>query len=659
MSKFKTKDLAKLGAVVAAAGAGAATGALAAKRAKRSAGEKQEKKAAEALRLSTYRNTERGANARNSKGIYYSNGNYEAFARPEKPEGVDQKSAWLVGSGLASLAAACFLVRDGQMKGENIHILEAMDIAGGACDGINDPTRGYVMRGGREMENHFECLWDLFRSIPSLEVPDASVLDEYYWLNKHDPNYSLCRATVNRGEDAHTDGQFHLSQKGCMEIMKLFFTPDEDLYDKTIEDFFDDEVFSSDFWLYWRTMFAFENWHSALEMKLYIQRFIHHIGGLPDFSALKFTKYNQYESLILPMQKYLESHGVQFQFNTEVTNVIFDFDGEKKVAKKIVCKVNGVEQEIELTENDLVFVTNGSCTEGTIYGDHTHAPVGDAEVRTSGCWSLWKNIAAQHPSFGHPEKFCGDISRSNWESATITTDNEEIIQQIEKICKRDPRSGRVVTGGIVSCKDSSWLLSWTINRQGQFKEQAKKDVCIWVYALFTDKPGDYVKKPMKECTGMEITQEWLYHLGVPVEHIDGLARHACNATPTMMPYITAFFMPRRKGDRPDVIPDGSVNFAFLGQFAETPRDTIFTTEYSVRTAMEAVYGLLGVDRGVPEVWGSVYDVRALLDSSVKLMDGKSPLDVLPPALSPVKNLVLKKIHGTVIEKLLKDHDVIR
>ena len=104
-------------------------------------------------------------------------------------------------------------------------------------------TRGYVMRGGREMEDHFECLWDLFRSIPSLEKPGASVLDEYYWLNKHDPNYSLCRATVNRGEDAHTDGKFNLSQKGCMEIMKLFFTRDEDLYDKTIEDVFDDEVF--------------------------------------------------------------------------------------------------------------------------------------------------------------------------------------------------------------------------------------------------------------------------------------------------------------------------------------------------------------------------------------------------------------------------------
>ena len=161
-----------------------------------------------------YRNTERGRYDKNGKGIYYSNGNYEAFARPEKPDGVDEKNAYIVGSGLASLAAACFLVRDGQMPGDHIHILEAMDIAGGACDGIFDPSRGYVMRGGREMENHFECLWDLFRSIPSIETPGVSVLDEYYWLNKHDPNYSLCRATKNRGEDAHTDGQLQLKSEG-------------------------------------------------------------------------------------------------------------------------------------------------------------------------------------------------------------------------------------------------------------------------------------------------------------------------------------------------------------------------------------------------------------------------------------------------------------
>ena len=395
-------------------------------------------------------------------------------------------------------------------------------------------------------------------------------------------------------------------------------------------------------------------------MKLYFQRFIHHIAGLPDFSALKFTRYNQYESLILPMQKYLEEAGVDFRFGTEVTNVIFDIRDGRKTATAIECRVNGAEQGIVLTENDLVFVTNGSCTEGTIYGDQDHAPNGDAEVRTSGCWSLWKNIARQDPAFGRPEKFCSDISKTNWESATITTLDDKILPYITNICKRDPRTGKVVTGGIVSCQDSKWLLSWTINRQGQFKEQEPEKVCVWVYGLFTDVPGDYVKKPMKECTGKEITQEWLYHIGVPVEQIPDLAAHSAVCVPTMMPYITAFFMPRAKGDRPDVIPDGCVNFAFLGQFADTPRDTVFTTEYSVRTAMEAVYGLLGVDRGVPEVWGSVYDIRELLHSTVCLMDGRSPLEVsLPGPLELLKRPLLKAIRGTVIEKVLRDQDVLR
>ena len=215
----------------------------------------------------------------------------------------------------------------------------------------------------------------------------------------------------------------------------------------------------------------------------------------------------------------------------------------------------------------------------------------------------------------------------------------------------------MVTGGIVSCRDSKWLLSWTINRQGQFKEQDPEKVCIWVYGLFTDRPGDYVRKPMKDCTGREITEEWLYHLGVPVEEIPRLADESAVCVPTMMPYITAFFMPRTKGDRPDVIPDGCVNFAFLGQFADTPRDTVFTTEYSVRTAMEAVYGLLGVDRGVPEVWGSVYDIRDLLDSSVCLLDGRSPLDLAP--FSAAKKPLVHFIHGTVLEKLLRDHGVLQ
>ena len=591
--------------------------------------------------------------------MYYSSGNYEAFAIPKKPEGVDAKSAYLIGSGLAALSAACFLVRDGQMKGEHVHILEKDPIPGGACDGYKYQDIGYVMRGGREMDNHFECMWDLFRSIPSIEDENYTVLDEYYWLNKADPNYSLCRATVNRGQDAHTDGKFGLSDKGAMEILQLFMTPDEKLYDKKITDFFDDEVLNTNFWMYWRTMFAFENWHSALEMKRYLQRYIHHIGGLPDFTALRFTRYNQYESMILPMVKYLESFGVQFHYNTKVVNVAFDCAGGKKQATRIDILRDGREDCIDLTENDLVFITNGGCVENSTIGSQNTAAPYRPEIKEGGGWDLWRKIAAQDPSFGHPDKFCYDPELSNWMSATVETLDQRIIPYITGICKRDPFSGKVVTGGIVTVKDSSWLLSWTLNRQQQFRDQPKDQLCVWVYGLFSDKPGDFVKKPMRECTGKEICMEWLYHIGVPTDQIEELAANSANTVPCMMPYIDAFFMPRAAGDRPDVVPEGAVNFAFLGQFAETERDTIFTTEYSIRTGMEAVYTLLNVDRGVPEVWGSVYDIRCLLDATVKLRDGKKITDMEMPLVGKLAlKEALKKIEGTEVEKLLKEYNVI-
>ncbi len=624
--------------------------------------------------------------------MYYSSGNYEAFARPKKPEGIEHKSAYIVGTGLAALSAACYLVRDAQMPGSNIHILEKDPIAGGACDGADIPGTGYVMRGGREMDNHFEVMWDLLRSIPSIEDPSVTVLDEYYWLNKEDPNYSLCRATENRGQDAHTDGKFGLSDKAAMQIMKLFFTPNEELYDRPITDFFDDEVLDSNFWLYWRTMFAFENWHSALEMKLYIKRFIHHIAGLPNFSALRFTRYNQYESMILPMQEYLQKAGVQFHFNTKVEDVQFTIGTEegpvravtgtgqdtiqriqqaqfprnphsspvKKTASRITVSSNGEQTNIDLTEDDLLFITNGGCVESSTIGSQTKAAAWDPQIEPGNGWDLWRRIAKQDPSFGHPDTFCGQPQKSKWMSATVTTLDGEIPPYIEEICKRDPFTGHTVTGGIVSCRDSSWLMSWTLNRQQQFRDQPSNQLCVWVYSLFPDNEGDFVKKPMTKCTGEEICQEWLWHMGVPEEQIADLAKNHANTVPVMMPYITAFFMPRAAGDRPDVVPDGAVNFAFLGQFAETPRDTIFTTEYSMRTGMEAVYTLCDVDRGVPEVWGSTYDVRDLLMSSVKLRDGKPITEMDMPFIEKsALGLMLKKADKTDLGKILREYGAVQ
>ena len=596
--------------------------------------------------------------------MYYSSGTYEAFAHPEKPEGVEKKSAYIIGTGLAGLTAAFYLVRDGQMPGNHIHLLEKLELAGGSCDGYKDVRKGFYMRGGREMDNHFEIMWDVFRDVPSIETPNVSVLDEYYWLNKHDPNYSLCRATVNKGEDAHTDKLFKLDKDSAMALSQLFITPEEILEDKKISDVLPESFWDTNFWLYWQTMFAFQKWSSALEMKRYLCRYVHHIDGLPDFSALRFTKYNQYESMILPLIAYLKKHDVDVQFGMDVKNVIIeDVDG-KKTAKGLIYVKDNEEHSIPLTADDLVFITNGCCTDTSCYGDQTHAPDLSGIVNGQGeSWDLWKNIAkqAKHNEYGHPDVFCSDTEATNWMSATVETSNEDIIQHIVNICKRDPRAGKVTTGGIVTVKDSvdNWFLSWTINRQPQFRFQNKDTVLVWLYALHTDTEGNYIKKAMRDCTGEEICQEWLYHIGMDESKIKDYSENACNTTTCFMPYINAFFQPRKNVDRPKVVPEGAVNFAFIGQFAETPRDTIFTTEYSMRTGMESVYTLLNVDRGVPEVWGSQYDIRELLRAAYYAVD-KKKINELPLNFKEKMLLktVLKNVESTDLELLLRDTGLI-
>lgn len=590
------------------------------------------------------------------KRLKLTNGDFQRLVKARKPEGIEEKSAYLIGTGVAALAAGCFLIRDAQMEGKNITFLEQLDIAGGSLDGKCMETRGYVARGGRETGAHFECLWDIWRSIPSIEDPEMSVLDSYFYTNYDDPNYSNCRITHKQGEK-YDDGNFNLTQEQVKEIADLCITKDEDLNDKTIEEVFSEGLLNSDFWTYWRTMFAFENWHSALEMKLYLNRFIHHVDGFTDLSAARYTRYDQYNSIVKPMVKYLEDHGCNFQYDIKVTDVDFDISENKKVATKIIAEdKNGNDKSIDLSENDLLFITNGSMTENSIYGDdNTPAELSNEQT---GCWEMWKNIAKKSDDFGHPEVFCSDVEKSNWESCTITCHDDSVTKYIEKITKRNPHTGKTVTGGLVTCVDSSWLISWTINRQGQYPEQNKNDVAVWLYGLFTDVEGDYIKKKMRDCTGKEITKEWLFHIGVPVNEIDKLAE-TCTAVPVMMPYITSQFMPRKAGDRPYVVPKGGVNFAFLGQFAETlddpGRDTVFTTEYSGRTAMEAVYVLCGVEKAVPEVYASRYDIRYLLNGMVSLSDGKKP--ELP--LSPLQKMkIAKLIKGTDIEEMLKEFNII-
>jgi oleate hydratase len=539
--------------------------------------------------------------------------------RAKKPEGIENKHAFLIGGGIGSLAAAFYLIHDGHMDGKNITVFENLEFLGGSMDGSGDAQKGFITRGGREMEEHYECSWDLFCHIPSLEDPSRTVLEDLRDMNRIDPNVAACRLMHKCGEKIERD-TLGLNGHHIRQLEKLVMATEDELGAMTIEEFFDDSFFATDMWYYWRSMFAFENWQSVLEMKRYMHRFIHHLPGLSRLRGILFSRYNQYESMILPLQRWLEEQGVTFRKNTRVTDLTLDITPDKKTVTAIHLVQNGGTEIVKTTKDDLVFFTCGSMTENSTLGG-MDTPAG-VDRGPGACWELWKKVAAKDPSFGRPEVFCGAIDKTKWESFTITSKDSKMADLLRKLTGRDPYSGKLVTGGIMTAVDSSWLLSVTCHRQPHFTNQPENTLVLWAYGLLPDNMGDYVRKKMEDCTGEELLRELLYHMGAG-DQTEGIVATS-RVIPCMMPYITSQFMPRVKGDRPDVVPTGSVNLAFLGQFVEIPGDCVFTVEYSVRSAMMGVYTLLNLDKQPPEVYPSQYDLRVIA-KAVKSMYGDKHL----------------------------------
>jgi oleate hydratase len=536
--------------------------------------------------------------------------------RPLPGEGIAQRKAYIIGSGIAGLTAAFYLIRDGHMPAGNITIIESMDIEGGSLDGAGDAQDGYIVRGGREMNWNYDNLWDMFQDVPALELPEGfSVLDEYRAVNDNDPNYSKARLMHRQGKikDFST---FGLNRAQQWELIRLLLKRKEDLDDITIEQYFSAGFLQSNFWFFWRSMFAFENWQSLLELKLYMHRFLDAIDGLNDMSALVFPKYNQFDSFVRPLATMLRDKGVKMQFKTRVYDLEMKVNGEQRTVTGIRCKVDGKDTTLPVADGDLVFALTGSMTEGTAYGDMNTAPVLDRGLHNPGDdsdWALWLNLAKQSPVFGKPLKFCGDVDRSMWESVTLTLKPSPLVDKIKELSVNDPYSGKTVTGGVITFTDSNWVLSFTLNRQPHFPAQPKDVLVAWVYALLMDKDGNYVKKPMPACTGREVLAELCYHLGI-IDQLDEVVAHT-KVRIALMPYITAQFMPRAAGDRPNVVPAGCTNLGLLGQFVETRNDVIFTMESSVRTARVAVYTLLNLRKQVPDLSPTQYDIRNLIKAA--------------------------------------------
>ena len=557
----------------------------------------------------------------------------------------DNSKFYIIGTGIAGMSAAYYLIRDGRIPAENIHFLDQMPIDGGSLDGSGNAEDGYIIRGGREMDMTYENLWDIFQDIPALELPEPySVLDEYRLVNDNDPNYSIARLIGNQGK-VKDFSKFGLEKSDQLAIVKLLLKKKEDLDNLSIEDYFSTSFLNSNFWMFWRTMFAFENWHSLLECKLYMHRFLHAIDGMKDFSCLVFPKYNQYDTYVTPLRKFLQSKGVKIELNIVVKDLDIHIDTEGKVVNGIIAERDGNEVEIPIEKEDFVIITTGSMTEDTSYGDNVKVPEIDFENSGSSAgWKLWKNLAAKSEVFGKPEKFCSDIEKSSWESATLTCRPSAFTDKIKELCVNDPYSGKTATGGIITITDSNWLMSFTCNRQPHFPNQPADVLVLWVYSLFMDKEGNYIKKTMPKCTGNEILAELSYHLGI-VDQLDNVLENTIVHT-SFMPYITSMFMPRAKGDRPRVVPEGCTNLGLIGQFVETNNDIVFTMESSVRTARIAVYKLLNLNKQVPDINPLQYDIRQLLKATQSLNDFK-----------PITGewILRKFLKGTYYEHILADN----
>ncbi|WP_458626080.1 oleate hydratase [Winogradskyella sp. PC D3.3] len=518
-----------------------------------------------------------------------------------KNKNSEHSKIYLIGSGIASLASAVYLLKDTDVLGSNIHILEKDSIPGGALDGAGNKDDGFVVRGGRMHEEHYTCYWDLLSYIPSLEDPNISVRDESFEFNKRFVSNGQARL-LKDGKKMDVSS-YGLSLKQQSEFLHLLFSSEKSLGNKRIEDWFDQDFFESNFWHIWSTMFAFQKWSSVAEMRRYMRRFIHLVEGLPRLGGVMRTKYNQYDSVVIPIKRYLEKQGVVFEMDHEVIDIDFDLSSDKKTATVLHLKNKN---EIVLSENDYVFITNGSITDSTDNGawDRPAKLKGLAE---SGSWQLWKKLAAKDKAFGNPDPFCDHIDLQKWYSFTATLKDSSFHDYMENF------SGNVDgTGGLVTMTDSNWMMSIVIARQPHFPNQPKDVKVFWGYGLYPDRKGNYVNKTMAECTGKEILEELWYHLKIQDLMKPIMDAGKVNCIPTAMPYIDSLFMPRKSGDRPKVLPKGATNFAFLGQFSEVPKDVVFTVEYSVRTAQTAVYGLFETDKKVLPVYDSIHKPEALI-----------------------------------------------
>jgi oleate hydratase len=497
------------------------------------------------------------------------------------------------GLGLGSIAAAMYLIQKANFNASNIHIFEqngVTDLVGGSCDAsekfVNNQS-AYFMQGSRMFEDKvYPCTKELWSITP--------YNDHESCLEDHQKNREECRVhTVVRllHENGKTDTgyQLGLSLADKLRMAKLLATPEFLIPDGAkITDIFGDAFFTSNYWYMWRALFAFQPWHSAVEMKRYMHLFFHEMPNMDTMVALERTRYTNFHSFILPALRFMQKKGVNVHYNCRISDVDFKISGKERSIECIHLEIEsgGPRPSIKVRDTDLVFLTIGSMVSNSSFGAHER-PVDKPTVggqNIGGAWTLWKKIAARQPDLGRPDQFLRDISQSTMMTFTVTFRGGLFQRKFEWLVER--QMGRQSPLPLTA---SPWILHLHTYRQPLFPDQPRDTCVIWVTALGSSNIGTFVKKTMPECTGREILEELLGHLQFDEEEVEkNEILDSSTCIPCMLPYSNSQFLSRAKGDRPAVVPAGSKNFALLGQFVEIPDGIVFTTEYSVLGAIHAV-----------------------------------------------------------------------
>jgi len=514
--------------------------------------------------------------------------------------------AHIVGAGLSSLAAAVYLIEDGGLQGNDICLYDSSDRLGGAMATFGGPDIGYVLPTGRVFEKHYRCAFDLFSRIPSSSDSNQSINDEIAAFNQRH-GYDDRARIVDRQGRIVTSAHFGLSAADILNLVKLALASEESLDGRRIEEFFSEAFFQSEFWILWTTLMNSLPQHSAIEFRRFMIRFLDVLPSLSNMRAILRTRFNQYDAIVTPIADWLRKRGVHFWTHAWVDDVQFQRSGHEITACSMSYLRDEVRTSIELSSDDLLLVCVGSQVADLAFGSMAEPAKLELSDRS---WSLWRKLSRHNPAFGRPEAFFGPehVSDTKWVTFTVTSRDSMFVDFISA-----RSGGEVGRSGLMTFRDSSWLLTVAIFHQPEFVGQPTGLTPWWGFALYPDRTGDFVEKPMSECTGAEILEETLRHARLD-QQIDTIMKSSI-CIPCVLPYAGAVWMPRKHSDRPKVVPDGSTNFGFIGQFSELPKDACFTMEYSVRSAREAVSTLLKLDAKPPAVYQGTHDPHALYEAA--------------------------------------------